>query len=107
MAIQEAHQPMSEDEIKADIERYIEDRDANYGNWYVGIAADPRDRLFEDHRVKKESDLWIYRKAMSSAAARSVEKYFIERKGTKGGPGGGDDSTRFVYAYKIMYYTQQ
>ena len=113
MDVQESHKPMSEEKIGPDINRYIMDRDANFGggyanfgSWYVGIAAVPRDRLFKDHQVKKESNLWIFRKAMSSTAARSIEKYFIEQKGTKGGSGGGDNSTHFVYAYKTMDYTQ-
>lgn len=66
---------------------------------YVGIAKDPRDRLFNGHRVQKDGDVWIYCQAFSSDDAREVEKTLLD-KGADGGPGGGDDDTTYVYAYK-------
>ena len=93
--------------IIADIENHIEDRGGPLSSWYVGIAADARDRLFNDHSVKEKGDLWVYRRATSSAAARKIEKYFIDTKGTQGGPGGGDESSESVYAYKIKSHTRE
>ena len=94
-------------EIVADIEDHIEDRGGPFSKWYVGIAADARDRLFKDHSVKEEGDVWVYRRVASSAEARKIEKYFIDTKGTQGGPGGGDESSVFVYAYKIKSHTME
>ena len=62
----------------------------------MGIAASPRDRLFNDHNVREKGDAWIFREATSSAVAREVESYFIDVKGTRGGAGGGDASSRSV-----------
>ena len=97
----------TKDKIIADIENYIQDNGANFANWYVGIAADPRDRLFDDHGVREHGDLWIFRLATSSAIAREVEDYFIDIRDTEGGPGGGDDKTKSVYAYKIKSHTRE
>ena len=95
------------EDIIDEIEGHIENRGGAFSSWYVGIAADARDRLFNDHSVEEEADKWIIRKATSSSVARTVEKYFIEEKGTKGGPGGGDENSKFVYAYKIQRHTRE
>lgn len=71
---------------------------------YVGIAKDPRDRLFNGHRVNEKSGIYIAREAFSSQDAREVEKTLLA-KGADGGPGGGDDDTTYVYAYKKTVYT--
>lgn len=79
----------------------------SYKAWYVGIASEPRKRLFVDHGVVENGDAWIYEEAFSSADARSVERHFIDNLGTSGGPGGGDSASTFVYAYKMNYHTRQ
>ena len=94
------------DQIIADIENYIRDNGANFGNWYVGIAADPQDRLSNGHGVT-EDDVSISRLATSSTVAREVENYFIYLMSTQGGDGGGDDRSTSVYAYKIKSHTRQ
>ena len=37
---------------------------------------------------------------------RAIEKHFID-KGTKGGPGGGDHNTQYIYAYLITPNTRE
>jgi hypothetical protein len=95
------------DQIIADIESHINNNGADFGQWYVGIASSPRDRLFNDHNVRENGDAWIFREATSSAVAREVENYFINVKGTQGGAGGGDYGSRSVYAYKIKSHTRE
>ena len=48
-----------------------------YSQWYVGVATDPRARLFQDHNVNEQSDAWIYDNCGTDTAARSVEDYFL------------------------------
>ena len=72
--------------------------------WYVGVAADPRERLFNDHAVNEQTDAWIHDTCLSTREAREIEHYFITQ-GTRGGPGGGDPDTKSVYAYKITSRT--
>ena len=97
----------TKEQIVGDIDRYIKNNGYNFRNWYVGIAASPRARLFNDHSVQEYSDVWIYREAVSSLSARGIEDYFIKVAGTRGGTGGGDAKSRFVYAYKIRPHTRQ
>src|SRR3972149_6905015 len=73
--------------------------------WYVGIAASPRDRLFNDHCVREHGDAWILRDAGSESAARQTESYFLTL-GCRGGDGGGSCQTCYVYAYKMAPHTR-
>ncbi len=93
-------------QIISDINNYMKQHGGTNANWYVGIATDPGQRLFNDHNVMENNDLWIYRQAISSNVARSVEKAYLDA-GCSGGPGGGDDSTSYVYAYKKTRSTKQ
>lgn len=90
------------------IKDYIANCDGSYpswNKWYVGITSDPRNRLFKDHRVDENKGGWIHDTAENSFIAREVETYFVNSLGTDGGPGGGDHTTRFVYAYRKTSYT--
>jgi len=88
----------------SEIEAYLANNGGSYSQWYVGIAADPRERLFSSHAVKEKGDAWIYHRCTSSGVARLVEKCFLAL-GMKGGSGGGDDNSEYVYAYKIAGHT--
>ena len=85
----------------------MDDRGGSYSEWYVGIAEDPKDRLFNDHNVRKEEDYWIYDEADSHQSARNVEDYFVNTLKTKGGLGGGSSQSKFVYAYKTDSHTNE
>ena len=93
--------------IKVDIKAYIQKNGEAYSDWYVGIASDPRERLFNGHNVTEKGGAWIYREAENSSAAREVEAYFVNTLGTDGGSGGGDYSTKSVYAYKKTSTTKE
>ncbi len=98
---------MAKDEstIKTEIKNHITSEGGAYSNWYVGIAKDARQRLFEDHKVKEKGDAWIHRQAESDDVARKIEDYFVNTLKTDGNPGGGDEKTVFVYAYKKQSHT--
>lgn len=85
--------------IIKEIKGYILQEDGDFNNWYVGIATSPRERLFTDHNVNEKVSPWIFREAFGSFIARKVEEYFVDTLGTDGGTGGGDATTKYVYAY--------
>ena len=93
-------------DIIQEIDDYIRTIGGGYSYWYIGIASDPRDRLFNDHNVSKDNDDYIIRDSGSEVAARKVEKYFLNRGCDGGTGGGGDSSTRFAYAYKKNLHTR-
>lgn len=84
---------------------YVQSTGGLYSDWYCGIATNPRERLFEKHNVD-QNDYWIFNECASTDIARAVEKYLLQM-GFDGGPGGGDQSTVFVYAYKKTPYTKE
>jgi hypothetical protein len=75
--------------------------------WYVGIASNPINRLFVEHNVNKDNGNWIYGEAISAENARATEIYLIKQYGFDGDTGGGDEATRFVYAYRKTSTTRQ
>jgi len=83
-----------------EVNTHIQKEGSGYKTWYVGISRDPRKRLFNDHNVSEKNSWWIWREATSSTVAREIESYFVDNLGTDGGTGGGDYSSKFVYAYK-------
>jgi len=82
------------DEFKAHINKSGE----SYHNWYVGIATDPRNRLFEEHNVSEKNGWWIFRKCNTDEDARAIEEALL-KLGCDGGTGGGDQNTTSIYAY--------
>lgn len=95
----------SKQEIINDINAYMQKGGGEYRSWYVGVSKDARDRLFNGHQVKENGDWWIYSQASSSQVAREVEDYYVNRLRTDGGPGGGDNTADYVYAYKKAAHT--
>jgi len=93
-------------EVARRIDSYIREHGGAYSSWYCGIASSPEDRLFNDHNVDKQRGAWIYDNAGSESSARQIEQHFLN-KGCKGGGGGGDYTTRYVYAYKITSSTRE
>lgn len=97
----------SKEIIKSGIKTHIQKCGGAYSDWYVGIASDPKQRLFNDHNADEKNGAWIYREAEGSSAAREIEEYFINTLGTDGGSGGGDYSTKYIYAHKKTSHTKE
>jgi hypothetical protein len=90
-------------EITDAIYKYLESSIVNINKYYIGITNDIERRLFEEHNVQRKG-VWIYRQAVDIKHARVVEQHFLD-KGMKGGTGGGDDDSVFVYCYEITKNT--
>ena len=92
--------------IITEIQNHMAKRGGTYGDWYCGIASDPRQRLFVDHNVSENNDAWIHRDYGTENTARDVERYFLG-KGCKGDEGGGDWQTKHIYTYKITSHSRE
>jgi hypothetical protein len=90
--------------IESEIDLCINKCGKGYREWYVGVAANPDQRLFEGHNVSQQGGAWIYRDAGSEPMAKIVEAIFL-KKGCKGGPADAG-SSHFVYAYRMTRTTR-
>ena len=80
----------SESEIKSAIERIVGGR---YSVWTIGVTDDPARRK----REHGDPLTWYQWNANTETAARSVERYFLDKgmRGSAGGPGRAD----YVYIF--------
>ena len=83
----------SELEIKAAIAGRVAAGSVGYSSWTIGVTDDPVRRKGEHSNTEH----WMQWKADSEAAARNVEKYFLD-KGMKGGTG-GSGTADYVYIF--------
>jgi hypothetical protein len=90
--------------IEQEIDSLIQKGGGGYGQWYVGLAINVRERLFDGHQVNEKSGMWTYKDAGSEMAARDIEAIFL-KKGCKGG-NLKRDSSRHIYAYKMTRTTR-
>ncbi len=92
------------EQVIREIDEHIKKRGGGYSDWYAGVTANPSDRLFNGHNVDEKRDAWIFRDCSTDTVARSVEKHFFAL-GCDGAPGGGDENSRYAYAYKKSHDT--
>lgn len=90
----------SAQQIVQEILAHIAQMGGAFSDWYVGIASDPKTRLFNEHNVNYDLDAWIYQECIDSDTARLIESHFIESLGCDGGSGGGDYTTKHIYAFR-------
>ena len=98
---------MGKDEhlIEAEILSYITVGGGDPGDWFVSASTNPAVSLFSLHKVVKEQDLWIYRKALSSDAAEGIAAYFQQEMGTDGNEGEGAGERLYVFAFRKAPHT--
>lgn len=92
-------------EIIADLEAHVGKFGGDYSEWYVGVTANPKERLFTQHRLRSSGDAWIARRAMDDLQAAEVQEYFKSVRKTQGGVKGTLQDV-FVYAYKRKSHTR-
>ena len=91
----------TEFDARLETKAFMDRSRAPYSQWYVGVAADPNERLSE-HGVQ-EDDWWIVRRLASAEAAQRVAEGLLKAGcdglPVRGGSGGGDEESTAVYAY--------
>ena len=88
-----------------EVKSFILQSGGSYEDWYVGISKNAARRLFGEHRVEHNNPTWIYLDAENAKTARAAETHFLVL-GCDGGSGGGDDESRFLYAYRKTQETR-
>lgn len=95
-------------QVKYEFLAYIKEFDPVFSNWYVGLADQPKQALFERHRVRDAEDPWLYKQLLTNRAARTVQDYFIGHLRTAGAPPmEQSEDVDCVYLYRIAAHTRQ
>ncbi len=88
-------------EIKFEFLAKIKEHGGAFSDWFVGIAADPRQTLQDRHGIDHEKDVWTYKQALTFQACRTVQRFFQEKLKTDGEALlSGDADTDCVYLFK-------
>lgn len=94
----------SAQQILEDIQKFVDGCGGPINEWYVGLASDPRQKLFVTHNVSEKFDAWMYRQASSAEVALSVTKTLLDI-GCVGDSSSDDDGARTVYIYHTTWIT--
>jgi hypothetical protein len=92
---------LSIQQIKFEMFGYIKEFDCEFSAWYVGVARDPKRQMQVEHGVDLDRDIWLYKQALSFAACRTIQRYFVEKLKTDGELTlAGDEETDCIYLYR-------
>ena len=85
-------------DIITDLQGFIQRHSNTPQEWYVGLASDAEEMLFNHHKVHRHIDSWIYRMADSSEVARHAHDACLQWE-CDGEKYPNDFVGTFVYAY--------
>ena len=68
-------------QIKFEFISYVKEFGADFHEWSVGIADDARQALFETNGVDEAGDIWLWKPALTPAAANMIRSWLVERHG--------------------------
>ncbi|MHB8885500.1 MAG: hypothetical protein ACYC5H_10575 [Methylovirgula sp.] len=85
-------------QIKFDLLSYIKEFGGDGSEWQVGTAADAPKALFEILEVDPVDDIWLWKPALTCAAAKMIASWIIERH--KASPISDVDSGNCVFLFR-------
>lgn len=66
-------------QIKFEFLSYIKEFGGRPEEWCVGCAEDAQRAMFEQEAIDRERDIWVWKPALSPAAAQIVFRYLTEQ----------------------------
>ncbi|MGF6919565.1 hypothetical protein [Paraburkholderia sp. 40] len=88
-------------QIKFECFSYIKEFGARMEDWVIGAASDPDRALFEACAVDRREDIWMWKPALSPAAASAVIDFMTSRYRLSRAVMQADDTpARFVFMYR-------
>lgn len=87
----------SAQQIKFEFLSYIKEFGGRPAEWHVGCAPDAQKAMFDAAGVDPDGDIWLWKPALSPAAARIVYRYLTEQLGVKPTPDATAGSNIFLY----------
>lgn len=92
----------SPQQIKFEFLSYIKEFDLDPAAWRIGVAQDARTALFVDNGVDEARDIWLWKPALSGAAARIVLTFFTDRFGVPAATHVPGRETNCVFLFRKM-----
>lgn len=84
-------------QIKFEFLMYIKEFGGRAADWRVGLAADAPAALFGAQKVDPDADVWLWKPALSAAAARTVFRYMTEQFHVPAAEGATDGACVFLF----------
>ena len=85
-------------QIKFELISYVKEFGGDFSEWCVGRAVDAPEVLFVVNEVDPVQDVWIWKPALTSAAAELVVRWMTDRQNAK--PAAGEPEGHCVFIYK-------
>ena len=86
-------------QIKFELISYVKEFGADFTEWSIGLAADAPKALFEINKVDEVRDIWLWKPAVTNAAAVMIRNWMTDRQKVNGVTG-DDDSGVCVFMFK-------
>lgn len=67
-------------QIKFELISYVKEFGSDFSQWSVGTADDAPEALFKKHQVDPVRDMWLWKPALTPAAAALVVTWMTERQ---------------------------
>ena len=68
-------------QIKFEFISYVKEFGADFSAWSVGVSEDAPAALFHEHGIDEARDIWLWKPAVSPAAAAMVRDWLCGRQG--------------------------
>ncbi|GEP12054.1 hypothetical protein [Methylobacterium gnaphalii] len=68
-------------QIKFEFVSYVKEFGADFREWSVGVADDARRALFVENGVDETGDVWLWKPALTPAAAAMIRSWLVDRHG--------------------------
>lgn len=86
-------------QIKFELISYVKEFGADFTQWSIGVAVDAPKALFEINKVDDAQDMWLWKPAVTNAAALMIRTWMTERQRASA-VAGDDDSGACVFMFK-------
>jgi hypothetical protein len=67
-------------QIKFELISYVKEFGADFTEWSIGLASDAPKALFEINGVDEDRDMWLWKPAVTNAAAAMIHSWMTERQ---------------------------
>lgn len=91
-------------EIIDEIIRYVRNQGGVFSEWYVGVASDPAQKLFESHGVNEYN--WTYLPCGDEGTAQFIQSHLKNNLGFDGRDHEAGIKNPHIYVFRKGFHTK-